>query len=75
VTIGFELKNEELYGPQARMLVVPVKESREGCKGCESRLEPAFGTEHPPVGLDLGGGLSLELKWVERGWDGGFVFL
>jgi hypothetical protein len=57
------------------MLVVPVKEAREGGEGCESRLEPAFGTEHPPVGLDLGTGLGLKLRRVERGWNGGFVFL
>ena len=56
------------------MLVVPVKEAREGGEGCESRLEPAFGTDHPPVGLDLGGGLILKLRLVERGWDG-FIFL
>jgi len=56
------------------MLVVPLKEAREGCQGCESHLEPAFGTEHPPVGLDLGTGLVLNLRWVERGWYG-FILL
>jgi hypothetical protein len=41
------------------MLVVPGKEARQIGEGCDSRLEPTFDTDHPPVGLDFGTCLGL----------------